>query len=209
MPEYTDEGLPIPEPTKREKPKPTLPCPDPVVVPAMVHYKPSVADIFKMGAYRFARGAVSSALGAAVALGAAGIRGTALAIGVAIGGLLGGVGLGIDKIIREEKNGKKIPGLSKADAVGNLIVSGGSAVIRTEVEELSVALAKLGKRLADDVPNKEEWTLIAADVFGVIMEGKDFAGVPKEERLKAIAHAFIKAGADVVESAMKYSDETV
>jgi len=203
------DDWPILEPTKREKPKPTLPCPDPVVVPAMVHFKPSKADIFKMGAYRFARGFVSGVFGTVVALGAAGIRGVDLIVWGALGGVAGGFGLGIDKIIREEKNGKKIHGLSKADAVGNLIVSGGSAVIRTEVEELSVALAKLGKRLADDVPNKEEWTLIAADAFGVIMEAKDFAGVPKEERLKAIAHAFIKAGADVVESAMKYSDETV
>jgi hypothetical protein len=79
--------------------------------------------------------------------------------------------------------------------------------IRTEMQEFSDALVKAGVRFVDEVPNKTEWPSIAADVFGVLMEGKDFASIPRQDRLLAIAHALAKASGSVMDKVVKYSDE--
>ena len=79
--------------------------------------------------------------------------------------------------------------------------------IRDEVNEVAAELAKVGGILADDVPNKEQLSEIISAVFGVVTQGADFAAIPKEERFKAISHAFVKAGALVMDSSVSYSDE--
>ena len=81
-------------------------------------------------------------------------------------------------------------------------------MIRDEVKQVSAELVKLGSIFIDETSNKEQAAEILTAVFGVVKEGLDFASIPKEERAKAIAHAFIGAGSDIADMAMKYSDET-
>jgi len=81
-------------------------------------------------------------------------------------------------------------------------------MIRDEIKEVADELVKLGDILLDDTANKEQMSEILTAVFGIVKEGLDFASIPKEERAKAIAHAFITAGAAVADKAMTYSDET-
>jgi len=80
-------------------------------------------------------------------------------------------------------------------------------MIRDEVHELKVALARMGGILTDDEPNRDQLDEILSALFSIVKEGADFAGIPKEERAKAIAHAFVGAGADIFEAAVMYSDE--
>lgn len=82
-------------------------------------------------------------------------------------------------------------------------------MIREEVNQLSDKLAELGAILSDDKPNKEQVTEIVTTVFGIVTEGVDFAQVPKEERVKAIIHAFIQAGGKIADSAISYTDDPV
>lgn len=87
------------------------------------------------------------------------------------------------------------------------IKEGGCKMIRDHVKEMADKLGALGKTLADDVPNKDQVTEIVTDVFGIVTEGTDFAGIPQGERAKAIAHAFIKAAGEIADGAISYSDD--
>ena len=80
-------------------------------------------------------------------------------------------------------------------------------MIRDEVKQVSAELVKLGNVLLDETANKEQMGDILNAVFGIVKEGLDFAAVPKEERAKAIAHAFIAAGAAVYDASVSYSDD--
>jgi len=79
--------------------------------------------------------------------------------------------------------------------------------IRTEVTELANELTDLGGVFLDATPNKEQAAAILEGLFGIVKEGLDFASIPQNERAKAIAHAFIIAGAAIADKAMKYPDD--
>jgi hypothetical protein len=78
-------------------------------------------------------------------------------------------------------------------------------MIREEVDHLAAELAELGKSFADG--DKETAAEYIDNIFGIIKEGSDFVKIPQDERLKAIMLAFAKAGADVANTSIKFSDE--
>ena len=92
-------------------------------------------------------------------------------------------------------------------AIKTITIERREKMIRNEAYELSDELTKLGNVFTDETPNKEQADKILSAVFGIVNEGKDFVGVPKEERKWAIAHAFIRAGNEIFDKAIKYSDE--
>lgn len=80
--------------------------------------------------------------------------------------------------------------------------------IRTESEELQAELEKFGKLFVDDIPNSEQVSDFGMAFVRIVQESADFKNVPKADRLKAIGMAMTKAGIEVIDAGVTYSDET-
>jgi hypothetical protein len=79
--------------------------------------------------------------------------------------------------------------------------------IRTDVHEVGDALAAIGLSLVDG--DKETATEYFNMLFNLGKESADIVKVSKEERFKAIEHAFAYALGQVAEKGITYSDEKV
>ena len=80
-------------------------------------------------------------------------------------------------------------------------------MIRDEVRQLREKAAAMGATLFDETPNKDEWTKIATEFFDLVMEGKDMAKVPQNDRASAISSAMLGGISDALDATVKYSDE--
>ena len=128
--------------------------------------------------------------------------------GFILGGIAGAVRKGTDDTLRA---GGKTDMLTGAIGIitGRKPLQGGDGMIREKVYELSAEFEGIGTLLLDDVPNREQLGEFMAAIYNTVTKGADFAHVPKEERAKAIAHAFSRAGAALYDKTVTYSDETV
>jgi len=79
--------------------------------------------------------------------------------------------------------------------------------IRDESYEFGDALAEAIIMLTDDKPNGEEATAIMQKAFTVVMEGKDFVSIPKDERLEAVMLALARVLNKIAEAKIVFSDE--
>ena len=122
-----------------------------------------------------------------------------------VGGIVGAARKGFDDNRRAA--GKPDFLTTARNLVKKPVTRGDGMGIRAEVYEVKAELVRVGNILTDDIPNSQQLTEGMAAVLGVIKEGSDFKDIPQQERAKAIGHAFIMAGAEIYDTAVKYSDE--
>jgi hypothetical protein len=181
---------------------PTLQTDPPVPVPEqpLRNTAPSMVEKLWANRWNLVRHFIVDGGGAAIAAFTATKDLSISGVAFVVGGAVGAARKGLDDVRRSD---------GKADMVTSVLrpkLKGDGMSIRSDVYDVQDKLAAIGIKLTDDVPNKDQLAELLGEAVGLVTESLDFADIPQDQRLHAIAHAFIGAGNKIMDEA-KYSDE--